>query len=103
MDTKDAQRLMRKVYWERDKERGIEGTLKRTFEELEELSEAVAQDLSREEIMAEVADVYAWLCSVANLLDIDLSYALLSKYQGACSKCGGVPCCCPPERYSDVD
>ena len=94
MDTKDAQDLMRRIYLERDKERGIERTLLRTFHELGELSDAILKQYSRIEIEREVADVYAWLCSVANLLDVDLSDALVEKYGNGCSKCGKTPCEC---------
>ena len=94
MDTKDAQDLMRRIYLERDKERGVEGVLLRTFDELEELREAILEDRGYEEIEKEVADVFAWLCSLANLLDIDLSDALNKKYPNVCSKCGKTPCQC---------
>ncbi|MHA1575784.1 MAG: MazG nucleotide pyrophosphohydrolase domain-containing protein [Candidatus Thorarchaeota archaeon] len=97
MDTKDAQDLMRRVYLERDKARGLQGTLLRTFQEFEELSEAILEGHSKVNISDEIADVYAWLCSIANLLDIDISKAFYSKYTDACSKCKKVPCDCPPE------
>lgn len=97
MDTKDAQNLMCRVYLERDKERGIQGTLLRTFQELSELSEAILKEHSKDVISDEIADVYAWLCSIANLLDIDISDAFHKKYTDACSKCKKVPCNCPPE------
>ena len=93
MDTKDAQDLMKRIYLDKDRERGVQGTLLRTFEELGELSEAITGG-KREDIEEEIADVFAWLCSLANLLEIDLTDTLLSKYQGACSKCGKVPCEC---------
>ena len=78
------------------KERGVQGTILRTFEELGELSEAITSG-KRENIEEELADVFAWLCSLANLLEIDLTDALLSKYQGSCSKCGNIPCICEQE------
>ena len=94
MDTKDAQELMRRIYLERDKARGIERTLLRTFHELGELSDAVLKKEAKTEVEKEVADVFAWLCSVANLLNMDLSQALLKKYGNGCSKCGKTPCEC---------
>ncbi len=93
MDTKDAQELMRRIYLHKDKERGVQGTILRTFEELGELSEAITKG-NREGIEEEIADVFAWLCSLANLLEIDLTESLMNKYQGACSKCGNLPCIC---------
>ena len=94
MDTKDAQDLMRRIYIERDRERGVEGVLLRVFEELEELKEAISEKKASDNIQEEIADVFAWLCSLANLLDIDLSEALIGKYPNGCSKCGKVPCEC---------
>jgi len=94
MDTKEAQDMIRRIYLERDRARGLERTLLRTFEELGELSDAILRSKSRNELSDEVADVFAWVCSIANLLDIDLSEALYNKYSGVCSKCGRTPCEC---------
>jgi NTP pyrophosphatase (non-canonical NTP hydrolase) len=94
MDTKDAQDLMRQIYYERDIERGIDRTLLRTFQELGELSEAIQRKKSTDAVSAEMADVFAWICSVANLLEIDLSDVLHKKYPGVCYKCGKSPCEC---------
>ena len=94
MDTKDAQDLMRRIYLERDKARGLERTLLRTFQELGELSDAILREKDEDAINDEFADVFAWLCSLANLLDVDLSEALLKKYNNACSKCMKAPCEC---------
>ena len=94
MDTKEAQDMIRRIYLERDRARGLERTLLRTFEELGELSDAILRSKSKNELSDEVADVFAWVCSIANLLDIDLSEALYNKYNGVCSKCGKTPCEC---------
>ena len=94
MDTKEAQELMRRIYLKRDKERGLERTLLRTFQELGELSDAILQEHSQDEISDEIGDVFAWLCSIANLLDIDISDALWKKYPGVCYRCGMIPCEC---------
>ncbi|MHA2065152.1 MAG: MazG nucleotide pyrophosphohydrolase domain-containing protein [Candidatus Thorarchaeota archaeon] len=94
MDTKEAQDLMHRIYLERDKARGLDRTLLRTFQELGELSDAILREKGQDAISDEFADVFAWLCSLANLLDIDLSEALLKKYDNACSRCGKAPCEC---------
>jgi NTP pyrophosphatase (non-canonical NTP hydrolase) len=94
MDTKEAQELMRQIYLERDRERGLERTLLRTFQELGELSDAILQEGTRDEISDEIGDVFAWLCSIANLLEIDISEALKKKYPGVCYRCGKAPCEC---------
>ncbi|TFH03115.1 MAG: nucleotide pyrophosphohydrolase [Candidatus Thorarchaeota archaeon] len=95
MKIEEAQKMMRKVYWDRDKNRGVEGTLLRTQEELNELSAAILEKEGNNAIEEEIADVFAWLCSLANLLDIDVSEAFYKKYTNACSKCYQNPCTCP--------
>ncbi len=94
MKIEEAQEMMRKIYLERDRARGVEGTLKRTFEELEELREAIQNEDTELAISEEVADVFAWLCSLANLLEIDVANAFYKKYSDTCSKCKESPCVC---------
>ena len=98
MDIKEAQDLIRRIYLERDRERGMDRTLLRTFQELAELSDVISKQGSSEDIQAEVADVFAWVISIANLLEIDLGEVLLRKYNNACSRCGKVPCECIDSR-----
>ena len=98
MDTKEAQDLMRRIYLEHDKARGQERTLLRTFQELGELSDAILREKGQDAISDEFADVFAWLCSLANLFEIDLSEALLKKYNNACSRCRKAPCECTDSR-----
>lgn len=97
MKIEEAQEMMRRIYLERDNARGVLGTLKRTFDELEELRNAVQDNDSFADIADEVADVFAWLCSVANLLEIDMSEAFYKKYSNVCSKCKESPCDCPAD------
>jgi NTP pyrophosphatase (non-canonical NTP hydrolase) len=94
MKIEKAQEMMRKIYLERDRARGVEGTLKRTFDELGELKEAIKSKETLIAIADEVADVFAWLCSLANLLEIDVSDAFYKKYCDVCSKCKKSPCEC---------
>ena len=58
----EAQEMMRKIYLERDRARGVEGTLRRTFDELEELRDAIENKEVTTTVADEVADVFAWLC-----------------------------------------
>jgi NTP pyrophosphatase (non-canonical NTP hydrolase) len=97
VDIKEAQEMMRRIYIERDRTRGVIGTLDRTFDELEELREAIKNE-DGTSISDEMGDVFAWLCSLANLLDIDLSEALFNKYSDVCSKCKNSPCDCPADH-----
>lgn len=96
MKIEDAQEMMRQVYLERDRNRGISGTILRTFQELAELSDAIMKDASEIAISEEIADVFAWLCSLANLLEIDITRSFYAKYTDVCSKCKKNPCECPP-------
>jgi NTP pyrophosphatase (non-canonical NTP hydrolase) len=96
MKIEDAQEMMRQIYLERDRDRGISGTVLRTFQELAELSDAILKDYGESAISEEIADVFAWLCSVANLLKIDISKSFYTKYTDVCSKCKKSPCVCPP-------
>lgn len=95
MKIEEAQEMMHRIYGERDRARGVDGTLRRTFEELDELQEAIENKGSTQALADEVADVFAWLCSLANLLEIDVSNAFYKKYSDVCSKCKKSPCVCP--------
>jgi NTP pyrophosphatase (non-canonical NTP hydrolase) len=79
MDLSCIQEAMRKSYYERDLERGLHATFTWFVEEIGELAEAL---LKRDErmIREEVADVLAWLLSIANLLDLDVENAMIEKY-----------------------
>ena len=85
--------LMRQLYFERDSERGTEGTLDWLEDELEELREALKEG-NIEAAKKEFADVFAWLASLANVVNIDLETATLSKYNNKCPKCEQSPCNC---------
>jgi NTP pyrophosphatase (non-canonical NTP hydrolase) len=97
MKIEDAQEMMRRIYFERDRARGVRSTLQRTSEELKELSDAIIQGSDQHSLEEEVADVFAWLCSLANLLNINIPDAFYAKYTDACSKCKQSPCVCPIE------
>ncbi|RDE15132.1 MAG: nucleotide pyrophosphohydrolase, partial [Candidatus Thorarchaeota archaeon] len=59
-----------------------------------ELSDAVLRRKNHAAIADEMADVLAWVCSFANLLNVDLSAALAKKYNGVCPRCKKAPCEC---------
>lgn len=48
---------------------------------------------SREQQIHEFSDVIAWVASLANQLDIDLTEAM-ARYAGGCPKCSSIPCAC---------
>jgi len=94
MDINEFQNMMKRLYYQRDSERGKNGTLNWLVDEVEELREALNEN-DAEAIESEFADVLAWLASLANVVNIDLEKAALSKYDNRCPKCGLSPCGCP--------
>jgi len=88
------QSLIRDVYFQRDSRRGSDKTFLWFLEEVGELTRSYRRG-ERSEIGSEMADVLAWLASMANLLDVDLESELLKKYPQACPLCSSVPCICP--------
>lgn len=83
---------MARTYGERDAARGLPAKVAWLAEEVGELAQAVRKG-TREQQSAELADVLAWLASLANQLGIDLDDAV-ARYAGGCPKCGGAPCAC---------
>jgi len=73
------QKAIEKAYFNRDKERGLDRTFIWFIEEVGELAKAIKNG-DRENIVEEIADVFAWLVSVANLLEVDLVEAVVRKY-----------------------
>jgi len=86
--------MMRQLYFDRDSDRGTDGTLDWLVDEVEELREALKEEDTKA-IEEEFADVLAWLASLANVVNINLEKAALSKYDNKCPKCGLSPCECP--------
>lgn len=88
--------MMRRIYFHRDSERGKGGTYGWLVEEVEELGEAL-KELDVRALEDEFADVFAWLASLANVVNIDLEKAALAKYINTCPKCQKARCECPFE------
>jgi len=88
------QAMMRRLYFHRDSERGAKGTYVWLMDETRELGEAL-EVKDRQELEKEFADVMAWLASLANVVNVDLERATLSKYPNKCPKCNHSPCECP--------
>jgi NTP pyrophosphatase (non-canonical NTP hydrolase) len=88
------QGLIRDIYFQRDSRRGLDKTFLWFLEEVGELIRSYRRG-EHEKIGSEMADVLAWLVSMANLLDIDLESELLKKYPKVCPLCSSVPCTCP--------
>ncbi len=91
---RDFQQLIRKMYFEKDAERGAEATFLWLMEEVGELAAALRSG-TKEELGAEFADVIAWLTTIANIKEIDLTAELAKKYGSGCPGCGNFICNCP--------
>src|SRR3954454_21885729 len=89
----ELQQRIREMYGAKDGARGAEGTFMWFMEEVGELSAALRGG-THEERLLEVADVLAWLATLANIAGIDLDEAIRVKYSGGCPGCGQNPCAC---------
>ncbi|MFW9997743.1 MAG: MazG nucleotide pyrophosphohydrolase domain-containing protein [Candidatus Odinarchaeota archaeon] len=89
------QQLMKDLYLKRDIERGPEKTMLWLVSEVGELAEGI-KDSNIDVLKEEMADVLAWLCSLANIYSINLLDAAWKKYPGNCSVCHQKPCQCVP-------
>jgi len=80
MHISEFQQLISRKYEERDRQRGVPATFMWFVEEVGELATAlVSEDQKNKE--EEFADVFAWLCTLANISDVDLENAC-TKYTG---------------------
>ena len=94
----EFQQLIHRMYHEKDAERGIDGTFMWLAEEFGELAAALrgGDKAGQQE---EFADVLAWLATIANIADIDLTEAIRTKYGSGCPGCERLVCdCCDSEK-----
>lgn len=92
MTLSEFQDLIGRIYLEKDSKRGLAGTFMWFSEEVGELSRAL---LLRDpvKIKEELADVAAWLVSMASITGVDIEDAV-KKYERGCPKCSHIPCQC---------
>lgn len=90
------QQLIREMYFEKDKERGVDGTFMWLMEEVGELATALRSD-DKQNLAEEFADVLAWLTTIANVADVDLAKAISDKYGSGCPGCQQFVCNCSNE------
>jgi NTP pyrophosphatase (non-canonical NTP hydrolase) len=69
------QDFIREQYYDHDSQRGTPGTFMWFVEEVGELATALAGD-DQTNKAEEFADVLAWLCTLANINDVDLASAV---------------------------
>ena len=93
MRISEFQEMMRRLYFHRDSQRGVERTFEWLVEEVEELGAALKTS-DKTALENEFADVIAWLASLANVVGVNLEKASLNKYNGKCPKCKQSPCQC---------
>src|SRR3954453_17601318 len=89
------QRQIRLTYGAKDEARGDAATFLWLTEEFGELATALRSG-NDEELALEMADVLAWLVTLANIRGIDLEAAVARKYGTACPGCLALPCVCDP-------
>ena len=89
------QRQIREMYGAKDEARGDLATFLWLSEEFGELATALRAG-SDEELALEMADVLAWLATLANIRGIDLEAAVARKYGTGCPGCQTLPCSCDP-------
>ena len=95
MKISDFQNLIKEIYLEKDKNRGLRGTFIWLVEEIGELATLInSKEKIDDKISEELADVIAWTISLANILDIDIEKAIYNEYPGKCKKCSSIPCIC---------
>lgn len=76
------QQHIRDKYYAADAARGTAGTWLWFSEEIGELARALARQDNRDNLEEEFADVFAWLCTLANINNVDLAKAIGRKYLG---------------------
>jgi NTP pyrophosphatase (non-canonical NTP hydrolase) len=81
------------MYFDKDRARGVDGTFMWLMEEVGELAAALREG-TPEEQAAEFADVLAWLTTIANVAEIDLTAAVRKKYGAGCPGCHQLICHC---------
>ena len=80
MHISEFQEIIAGKYKARDQQRGVPATFMWFMEEVGELATALASKDEKNRA-GEFADVFAWLCTLANITDVDLEKAC-DKYTG---------------------
>lgn len=90
MQIAEFQQMIRERYFATDSARGAPATFLWFTEEVGELAHAIGKHqrgeqsaADRANLQEEFADVLAWLTTLANILDVDLTRAVQSKYVDA--------------------
>lgn len=92
MTFEEYQRIITATYGERDAARGLPSAVAWLTEEVGELAQAIRKG-TREQQLHELADVIAWVTSIAAQLGLSIDEAT-ERYAHGCPVCGHVPCDC---------
>jgi len=96
MQIHEFQRLIERIYGDKDASRGTPATFMWFAEEVGELSRALRKH-DPHNLAEEFADVFAWLVTLASMNGVELDDAV-RKYAGGCPRCGSAPCRCDEAR-----
>lgn len=88
----ELQDIINRTYGDRDRQRGIAPTVAWLAEEIGELAQAVRKG-TPEQQAHEFGDVLAWVATLANQMNIDLTMAI-ERYKNGCPRCSALPCQC---------
>ncbi|OQA00465.1 MAG: MazG nucleotide pyrophosphohydrolase domain protein [Planctomycetes bacterium ADurb.Bin401] len=81
MDINAFQQLIAERYYKTDSARGTAKTFMWFVEEVGELATALADvKSSQKDKEEEFADIFAWLCTLANINDVNIEKACIEKY-----------------------
>ncbi|MGA0878889.1 MAG: MazG nucleotide pyrophosphohydrolase domain-containing protein [Ilumatobacteraceae bacterium] len=92
MTLAELQTVIQRTYGDRDKERGVAASVAWLAEEVGELAQAIRKG-TPEQQAHEFADVLAWVATLANQMNIDLT-AAIARYEHGCPVCSSLPCTC---------
>jgi len=92
VELSELQAIIERTYGERDRGRSIAHSIAWLAEEFGELAQAIRKG-TPEQIEHEFSDVLAWVASIANQVDVDLTTAM-QRYSDGCPKCHEIPCAC---------
>jgi NTP pyrophosphatase (non-canonical NTP hydrolase) len=92
MDLTDFQERIAATYGARDAGRGLPASVAWLTEEVGELAQAIRKGSPAQQLH-ELADVLAWVTSIAEQLGLSLDDAA-QRYAEGCPSCGATPCAC---------
>jgi NTP pyrophosphatase (non-canonical NTP hydrolase) len=93
MNLTELQDVIEHTFGNRDRARGVPASVAWLAEEVGELAQAVRKG-TREQQLHEFGDVIAWVATLANQMNIDLTEAI-DRYSHGCPRCHSLPCACP--------